>query len=213
MTRGRGQKYYAVSIGRDGPMIYLTWDECKAKVSRFPGSVFKSFSSRQEAEQWLTTRAPHSDPAPEPQNQSLLDPPCVLPDPEPSSTGPPPKAEIALSRDQQRILDHVKQGRSVFFTGSAGTGKSVLLRAIIDNFGGRPSQSLAITASTGIAAVNIGGCTLHSWAGIGLGKESVKNLSGKFLYQMKYEPVKRRWQGVRTLILDERGTCSCDEKK
>jgi len=51
--------------------------------------------------------------------------------------------------------------------------------------------------------VNIGGCTLHSWAGIGLGKESVKNLSGKFLYQMKYEPVKRRWQGVRTLILDE----------
>lgn len=51
--------------------------------------------------------------------------------------------------------------------------------------------------------MNIGGCTLHSWAGIGLGKESVKNLSGKFLYQMKYEPVKRRWQGVRTLILDE----------
>jgi ATP-dependent DNA helicase PIF1 len=51
--------------------------------------------------------------------------------------------------------------------------------------------------------VNIGGCTLHSWAGIGLGKESVKALSGKFLYQMKYEPVKRRWQSVRALIIDE----------
>ena len=45
-----------------------------------------------------------------------------------------------------------------------GTGKSVLLRAIIQALGG-PSPTVAVTASTGIAAVNIGGQTLHSFAG------------------------------------------------
>ena len=29
MSHGRKQKYYAVSIGRDGPMIYSTWDEVR----------------------------------------------------------------------------------------------------------------------------------------------------------------------------------------
>jgi ATP-dependent DNA helicase PIF1 len=75
----------------------------------------------------------------------------------------------------------VLRGKSVFFTGSAGmylavellfiqlyqgTGKSVLLREMIRNLKlHNGKRSLAITASTGIAAVNIGGCTLHSWAG------------------------------------------------
>lgn len=40
---------------------------------------------------------------------------------------------------------------------------------------------LAVTASTGIASVNIGGSTIHSWAGIGLGKESAEKLVGKLL--------------------------------
>jgi hypothetical protein len=44
-----------------------------------------------------------------------------------------------------------------------GTGKSVLLREIIRMQGGSPSDRLGITASTGIAAINIGGTTLHSW--------------------------------------------------
>lgn len=63
-------------------------------------------------------RTPDSDSAPEPQGEPSLDPPCDLPDPELCPPESPPK--IALSRDQQRILDYVKQGRNVFFTGSAG---------------------------------------------------------------------------------------------
>lgn len=84
-----------------------------------------------------------------------------------------------------------------------GTGKSVLLRAIIDACGGRGSPTLAITASTGIASVNIGGTTLHSWAGIGIGQEDAKKLVGKFLGQDKLRTVLDRWRRVRTLILDE----------
>lgn len=86
---------------------------------------------------------------------------------------------------------------------SIGTGKSVLLREIIKCKGGFPSSRLGITASTGIAAVNIGGTTLHSWAGIGLGQESAKNLAGKFVGQPKFSRVLDRWRKVETLILDE----------
>jgi hypothetical protein len=69
--------------------------------------------------------------------------------------------------------------------------------------GGRGHPGLAITASTGIASVNIGGTTVHSWAGIGLGLEDAKKLGGKFLGQPKFERVKQRWQSVQTLIIDE----------
>ncbi|KAI0724207.1 hypothetical protein C8T65DRAFT_733856 [Cerioporus squamosus] len=90
-----------------------------------------------------------------------------------------PVHDIQLSPDQLYVLAKVKNGESVFFTGSAGTGKSVLMREIIKHFGGRPSNRLGVTASTGIASINIGGCTLHSWAGIGLGKDDKDGLVAK----------------------------------
>ena len=39
----------------------------------------------------------------------------------------------ALSREQEKVLKVVLSGTSVFFTGSAGTGKSFLLKRIIGN--------------------------------------------------------------------------------
>ncbi|GJE87831.1 ATP-dependent DNA helicase PIF1 [Phanerochaete sordida] len=98
----------------------------------------------------------------------------------------PPEPAIELSPEQQEVLDAVKAGRSIFFTGSAGTGKSVLLRAII-KWCRDGDRELAVTASTGIAAVNIGGSTLHSWAGIGLGKETAERLVWKILGSDKYD--------------------------
>lgn len=95
-----------------------------------------------------------------------------------------PSPPIQLSDEQRAVLDMVKRGKNVFFTGSAGTGKSVLLREIIKHCRTGRWGRLAITASTGIASVNIGGSTIHSWAGIGLGKESAEKLVGKLLGQM-----------------------------
>ena len=90
-----------------------------------------------------------------------------------------------LSPDQKYVLDKVKAGQSVFFTGAAGTGKSVLLREIIRWCRAEGCKELAVTASTGIAGVNIGGSTLHSWAGIGLGLGSWEDLVGMILGQAR----------------------------
>lgn len=40
---------------------------------------------------------------------------------------------VTLSREQNAVLEAVRSGRNVFFTGSAGTGKSFLLKRIIGN--------------------------------------------------------------------------------
>lgn len=120
---------------------------------------------------------------------------------------PPP---IQLSDEQRAVLDMVKRGKNVFFTGSAGTGKSVLLREIIKHCRTGRWGRLAITASTGIASVNIGGSTIHSWAGIGLGKESAEKLVGKLLGQMLHWQKKAAMMAQDEDINDNDGETDVD---
>ena len=84
-----------------------------------------------------------------------------------------------------------------------GTGKSVLLveiiKALRDKYKKEPDR-VAVTASTGLAACNIGGVTLHSFGGIGLGKEPVPELIRKIQYNRR---AKQRWLRTKALIVDE----------
>ena len=52
-------------------------------------------------------------------------------------------------------------GGNLFVTGRAGTGKSTLLRALRDAYADR----MVVLAPTGLAAINIGGQTIHSFFG------------------------------------------------
>lgn len=113
-------------------------------------------------------------------------------------------ARVFLSDEQKKVLNLVAEDRkSVFFTGSAGTGKSVLLREIIkvlrEKYKREPDR-VAVTASTGLAACNVGGVTLHSFSGIGLGKEAVPELVKKI---KKNQKARNRWMRTKVLIVDE----------
>lgn len=114
-----------------------------------------------------------------------------------------PKAvlPVVLTKEQNYVLQLAKQGKSIFFTGSAGTGKSVLLKNIIKAL--RDQNELgrvAVTASTGFAACAINGVTLHSFAGIGLGKGSAQDLAKKI---RKNRKAKRNWLDTDVLVIDE----------
>ena len=46
------KKFYAVKQGRKTGM-FLTWDDCKKQVMGYPGAIYKSFGTREEAEAYL----------------------------------------------------------------------------------------------------------------------------------------------------------------
>ena len=60
-------------------------------------------------------------------------------------------------QDALQIVNYTR--RSLFLTGKAGTGKSTFLRYIAEN----TKKKRVVLAPTGIAAVNAGGSTLHSF--------------------------------------------------
>lgn len=67
---------------------------------------------------------------------------------------------VKLSAEQQRIYDTIENSNdSVYITGKAGTGKSLLL----EYFVGHTRKTVAVVAPTGIAALNVGGMTIHSF--------------------------------------------------
>lgn len=70
---------------------------------------------------------------------------------------------IELTDEQKNVVKRVKEGRSVFFTGSGGSGKSFLISIIKKCL---PHDKTFITASTGVAASLIGGITLHAFSGV-----------------------------------------------
>ncbi|XP_047128474.1 uncharacterized protein LOC100206110 isoform X1 [Hydra vulgaris] len=105
-----------------------------------------------------------------------------------------------LSAEQKKVLDIVKSGRNVFITGSAGVGKSFLLNELIKS---QTKKGVYVTASTGVAACNINGTTLHSFAGIGLGNKPASILAFDILKKPYKVEAKKRWLGCRILVIDE----------
>ena len=60
----------------------------------------------------------------------------------------------------ERAFDHLRlTGRHLFLTGKAGTGKTTFLRSLRD----RLPKQMVVAAPTGVAAINAGGVTLHSF--------------------------------------------------
>lgn len=104
-----------------------------------------------------------------------------------------------LSSAQKKVIELYLQGANLFVSGGAGTGKSFILNYLKHNFS---SQGLQITASTGISAVNIGGTTIHSWAGIGLANQPLEQIINN-LYTAKLSKLRKKIILTKSLAIDE----------
>ena len=101
--------------------------------------------------------------------------------------------------NQETALTILKTGGNVFLTGEPGAGKTYVLNnyiAWLEACG----VSVAVTASTGIAATHIGGMTIHAWSGIGA-RDTLTNYD---LDQIATrEVVVRRVKKASVLVIDE----------
>ena len=107
----------------------------------------------------------------------------------------------SMDEDQTRAIRLAESGKSFFLTGAGGTGKSFVIRSIVEALH-RQGKDVALTAMTGCAALLLGkgAKTLHSWAGIGLGKDSVQTLLVKLRKSFR---AKKNWLAADALIIDE----------
>lgn len=106
---------------------------------------------------------------------------------------------LTLTASQGRFADTLFTGANCFLTGEAGTGKSYLLQALFD-FLSANRVNVGRCALTGVAAFQIGGQTLHSFCGIGLGDEPLENL---LLKVAKNGKAKARMKAIDVLFIDE----------
>ena len=119
-----------------------------------------------------------------------------------AASKPKPQAPEPLLKvdfiDNPAALEALKimqsPGQNLFLTGEAGTGKSTLLKY----FRQTTEKSLVVLAPTGVAALNVGGQTIHSFCSFGpdITPQKVKKLgpkSGKFQLLQK----------LNTVIVDE----------
>jgi ATP-dependent DNA helicase PIF1 len=106
-----------------------------------------------------------------------------------------------MDHDQKRAVELATTGISFFLTGAGGTGKSYVIRSIVEALQSN-GRDCALTAMTGCAALLLGkgAKTLHSWSGIGLGKEPIAALLIKI---RKSSKAKKNWLAADALIIDE----------
>lgn len=107
------------------------------------------------------------------------------------------KNDITLSESQEKAYSLCKDKKNVFIIGSAGVGKSVLIKYLKENLN---EKNIYITATTGVSAFNIEGMTIHSFMGFGTGQ-------GELMYLIK--KIKKnieamfRIETVNVLVIDE----------
>lgn len=99
--------------------------------------------------------------------------------------------------NQAQALAIMQNGESVMLTGPAGSGKTYVLNSFID-WAKKQHMTVAVTATTGLAATHLDGTTIHAWSGIGIHDQ----LLGDFFKTMRYDRI-QMIEEADVLVIDE----------
>jgi ATP-dependent DNA helicase PIF1 len=114
--------------------------------------------------------------------------------------------DLAVSQES-RFLAHAHAGRNCFLTGMAGTGKSTTLKRFIGEVLA-DGHRVDVTAPTGVAALNVGGMTIHRFCGMLLGPQPGQSNEDYFA-QLERDPRRsilagfNRVRRCECLVIDE----------
>lgn len=112
-----------------------------------------------------------------------------------------------LDKYGTKALELVMNGKSLFITGKAGTGKTTVLREISSNCR-RNNKNVVVLAPTGVAAKNAGGVTIHSFLHLPLGPY-IPGMRIHKLYALKEDEV-TLVNRIDLMIIDEVSMVRCD---
>lgn len=81
-----------------------------------------------------------------------------------------------MDSDQLKVIEYLKDNKNVMLLGQAGTGKSKIVTELKNHL---TDKKIIVTSTTGVSAFGIGGITIHSFLGIGIGKGTEEELYKK----------------------------------
>lgn len=100
-----------------------------------------------------------------------------------------------ISSEMQSAINAVSAGKSIFITGRAGTGKSTLLTYLREEV---LKDNYIVVAPTGVAAINVGGSTIHKFFGF------LPDITFEHIESPEYHPRSQSiMRSLKTLIIDE----------
>lgn len=103
-----------------------------------------------------------------------------------------------LNTKQKEAFDYMVKGHNLFITGQGGVGKTSVIKIFCKLY--THLKKIAITSTTGVSAILLGGTTLHSYLGIGLGDFTVKTYVDIINNNSWF---KKKWVDLDILVIDE----------
>ena len=188
-------KYYAVRSGRQSG-IYETWEECQHQISGYKGAEYKKFDTEEEAKAYISIVVKEKK---RPKVVRSKEVKAFQPTLTKKKNHQFDVSKDKLTPEQLEAFNLMMSGCNVFLSGEAGTGKSFVLNAFINEME-QQHKNVLVCAPTGIAAIQINGATIHRCFQASL--EPQVNIRIKFAPDVVKE--------ADVIIIDEISMCRVD---